>query len=366
MTEMTTSKVFIILSCVVSALSLEPTTEFGDFSNFVGGNTAFSGGNRVDFRNPGVGVSPDGNFFAPGVRVVNSYFPVPVFQENLRSFAQPMLQIEKPPAPTIHDALRFFDDSNVVDRLPKYPFLMGAAEHLRYMMSPKARISVREAADRFRTSPIVRLLSPASRGQRSGGSEALKSKIPSVKPFVENNGKRYEPVFKDFPEIFLTDEGKDTCFAKIKKVFDKSFPKLPELVRDTQPISVPVPRQAFKLPPGKRPNYVSIIDNGIVYTTYKISTSRIPIYVPFERKTMKMVYPAFPIYIPYVKLSVNVPEQNLQYVPFLPFQPDKNRPPSLSCSRSSVLIPIYENPKEFLTVASYNLPALQERSGEST
>jgi hypothetical protein len=349
---MTRSKVFItLLTYVVSVLSqtvkAAPTPGVGDVAaNFVGDN------NEISRR---VGESPDGKFFAPGVDVVNPVHVRPIFQHEAPVSSQ--IGVNE----AIH--LPFLHDSGAMFRAP-LPMLRNAAEYIRMMRPPIDMESVREAANRFRSSPIVQLLPPTLGGSGSGGAEIQKLFGALLKPFVENNGKRYEPVLPEFPEIFLTDEEKDTCFAHIKKMFDDAYPKLPELVRTPLPISIPVPRKASRLPPNVLPNYVSLLDNGIVYTTYKVPTSRAPIYVPFEKKTMRLAFPAYPIYVPYTKLSADAPWQSNQYYPFIPFQPDRYRSPSQACDQSAVLMPIPEHPKEHFTVASYTLSDLRQRPGE--
>ncbi|XP_061182290.1 uncharacterized protein LOC133190617 [Saccostrea echinata] len=418
---MAASKTLIIfLSCVAIVLSQQKledlNQEFGDFTTrFVGSDLPVSGIGAQP-----VGVSPDGNFFAPGVRVATLTAPhpdpVPLFEPNLGAVGNahesqlfpfdniggplindgvplpfggdlPFIPDERPgnigpfPPPPKGDIKREVFVREEIDRHQFFPIghhgpsepigsVRDAGERFRsspvvYLVSQRSGGSVRDAAERFRSSPIVQVLSPASGGSGNRESEALKNIAPFIKPFTENIGKRYEPVFKEFPEIFLNDEGKDSCFPKIKKLFNKAYPKLPKLERANQPIYIPIPRLAKELPPNVLPTYVSLVNNGIVYAPYKISTTQSVIFVPFERKTKKLQYPAYPIYIPYVKLSLNVPEQRRQYFIYLPFQPDKNRAPSLTCAQSSVLLPIYGNPKEFFSVAAYNLIGLQESQGSS-
>lgn len=418
--------------------------DFGDFtSRFVGPSPPISGGRSNNFGIQQKGVSPNGNFFAPGVQVLPD--PAPFFRptSNLGPIGNagglfPMENIGGPSFDNIGSPINFDNErgpfsfggdlpfipdegfGNVGpehigpgplgpgplgpgpirpehfgpgpmgpvsigqghnghgNRGPSYPSRIGAEfkhddfltdQVKEFRSSPivrsfsSSRDSVADEAKRFRSSPVVSLVSS---GSGSRGSEALNTIAPAIKPTREIDGKRYEPMFNEFPDIFLSNEGKDSCFAKLKTVFDKSYPKLPEVERTNDPISYPHPRLAFKLPPFVNPIYSYEINNNVQYVPYKISTSPAPIFVPFTKDNNKLLFPTYPIYVPYVKISINVPEQKRQYFPYIPFQPDKHRIPSQSCSQSRMLLPIPGNPKELYSVAAYTLVALQENQGKNS
>lgn len=448
----------ILLSCGAVVFSQNRgdivKNDFGDFSSrFVGPSPPISGGSSNNFEIQQKGVSPNGNFFAPGVQVLPD--PAPFFRpaSNVGPIGNagglfPMENIGGPSFDNIGGPNNFDNErgpfsfggdlpfipdegfGNVgpehngpgpfgpgpfgpgplgagplgpgpIGREdfgpgpmgpvnigpghighrnmgPSYPSRIGTEfKHDDFVTdqvnnfrsspivrgSSSSRDSVAGEAKRFRSSPVVSLL-PSGSG--NGGSEALNNIAQAIQPTREIDGKRYEPMFKEFPDIFLSNEGKDSCFAKLKKVFDKSYPKLPEVERSNDPISYPHPRLAFKLPPFVNPIYRYAINNNVQYVPYKISTSPAPIFVPFTRDSNKLLFPTLPIYLPYVKISINVPEQKRQYFPYIPFQPDKDRIPSQSCSQSRILLPIPGNPKELYSVAAYTLVALQGNQGKKS
>ena len=416
MTEMGTSKIVVILLSYAAVVFSQNRgdildNEFGDFtSRFVGPTPSLSGIRRDVVGSQQKGLSPDGNFFAPGVEVVSLPDPAPFFAPATQQFGpvgngQPLFPFgniggpafddNRDPFPFFNEGgpspfggdIPFIPDEGFANMGPRdlgptegTPFLpprergdfkqddfvtdqsavFRSSPIVRTLSSSTGSGSIRDAATRFRSSPAVNL---GAGGSGDRGAEALKSISPYLKPFTENIGKRYEPMFKEFPEIFLSNEGKDSCFAKVKKVFDKSYPRLPEVERTNFPVAAPSPRLASKLPPFLSPVYAWVVENGVRYAPYKVSTSKAPIYIPFEAKTKKLLYPALPIYIPYVKISLNVPQQKRQYFPFIAFQPDKHRAPSQTCAQSPVLVPIPGSPKELFSVATFTLAALQNNQG---